>query len=165
MNDMICPACQKPLKPKQVPNAMIIWGCDSCYGAAANISVLRKYLAGNIVKEFWITAIDQSAQSDRKCPCCTQPLSEFSTSRGERRISLDLCKKCQLIWFDKDELEAFPKTKAETASDIERQLALARIECGEDSEIESEGPEGMISNICFACFNILRLLLRLWLHF
>jgi Zn-finger nucleic acid-binding protein len=161
---MICPACQKPLQSKQVPNAMVIWGCESCHGAAANMSVLRKYLADNIVSEFWITAIDQSTQSNRKCPSCKQPLSEFSTSSGERRVILDLCKKCQLIWFDKDELEAFPKTKAETASDIERQLALARIECGEESESKPEGPEGLVGNLCFACIEILRLILKLWLH-
>lgn len=158
---MFCPTCHKSLRPKEVPKKMIIWVCDSCLGVAANMSVLRQYLAGGIVKEFWLKTINESTQSDRKCPSCTQPLNEFSTSKDDQRISLDLCKSCQLIWFDKDELEAFPKTKAETACDIAQQLALAQARF----EAEPEGREGLVENICFAGFQIFRLVLRLLLRF
>ena len=140
---------------------MVIWQCEDCLGVAANMSVLRKYLAGDIVKEFWLKTINESTESTRECPSCKQPLNEFAASKDEQRISLDLCKKCQLIWFDKDELEAFPKTTAEIPSDIEQQLELAKV----NFDAELKGHEGLVENVCIAGIILLRLILRSWLHF
>ena len=53
---------------------MIIWVCESCLGVAANMSVLRKYLAGDIVKEFWLKTINESTESTRECPSCKSPI-------------------------------------------------------------------------------------------
>jgi Zn-finger nucleic acid-binding protein len=124
------------------------------------MSVLRKYLADDVVREFWLKTMNESTESDRGCPSCKQPLNEFIASKDEQRIRLDLCKKCQLIWFDKDELEAFPKTTAEVPSDIEQQLAAAKV----DFDAELERHQGLAENICYAGIIILRLLLRSWLH-
>jgi Zn-finger nucleic acid-binding protein len=46
-------------------------------------------------------------------------LKEFTVSRDNRQIHLDLCRTCQLMWFDKNELEAFPRAKKLAAPNID----------------------------------------------
>jgi len=87
-------------------------------------------------------------------------MKEFTVSRENRRIDLDLCRTCQLIWFDNDELEAFPRARKLHRPDMNENIAIAKI--GLEAELESEqnSPENIISMGMDILFIIIRLFLR-----
>jgi len=156
---LICPKCKTLLSPMRVAEGSL-WKCEACSGVAANLAVLRKYLKDDTVRKLWLEAINGSTLSDRKCPCCVKKLKEFIVNRDNQQIHLDLCRMCQLIWFDKDELEAFPRAKKLPSPDMDENLALAKI--GLEAELESEqsSAENIIAQVMEILFIIIRLFLK-----
>jgi len=155
---LICPKCQTSLSPTRVAEGLL-WKCEVCSGAAANMAVLRKYLKSDTVRALWRTAVVESTRSERMCPSCGNTLREFAASRDNYRISLDLCKTCQMMWFDKNELEAFPRAEKLNRPDMDENLALAKI--GLEAELESE--QSSAENIIATGMDILFLIIRLLL--
>ena len=155
---MICPKCKTSLRPTRVAEGSL-WKCEVCSGVAANVSVLRKHLKGDTVRKLWLKAITASTLSDRKCPCCVKMLKEFTVSRDNRQIHLDLCRTCPLMWFGKNELEAFPRAEKLRRPDMDENLALAKI--GLEAELESD--QGSVENIIAQGMDILFLIIRLFL--
>jgi Zn-finger nucleic acid-binding protein len=94
----------------------VLWQCSQCSGVAANLAVLRKLLGQDVALTFWREA-RASTPSDRPCPSCHQTLHIFTCDVDHNTIELDLCKRCQILWFDKGELEAFP-VEAVAADDL-----------------------------------------------
>jgi Zn-finger nucleic acid-binding protein len=130
-----------------------------CSGAAANVAVLREYLKDDTVKRLWLEAVTASTPSNRKCPCCVNMLKEFTVSRDNRQIHLDLCRTCQLMWFDKNELEAFPIAKKLAGPNIDENLALAKIRLDAELENEQSSAENIIGQVMEILFIIMRLFL------
>lgn len=155
---MICPECHTKLSPTRVAGGAI-WKCQACSGAALNVAVLRKYLKDDTVRELWLAAVSKSTPSNRKCPCCEKVLKEFTVSRDNRRMHLDLCKTCQLMWFDRDELEAFPRSEKMHTPNMDENLALAKIRL----EAELEGEQSSAENIIARSLDILFMIIRLFL--
>ena len=158
MDNLICPKCKTLLSPAPSAKGML-WRCEACSGVAANVAVLRRYLKDDIVKGLWLKAITESTPSDRKCPCCLQMLKEFAAGTDNRRVRLDLCKNCQLMWFDKNELEAFPREEKVRRSDIEQSIAAAGIEL--EARLDKE--RSSAHNIASLGIDILFLIIRLLL--
>jgi len=105
----------------------------------ANLAVLRQYLRNDVVRGFWRKAIAASATTDKKCPSCRQSLRAFTTQRNGQNINLDVCRHCQLVWFDKGELDAFPKTKIEQLPpDVRRRLALQKVQFEAEQHVQLE---------------------------
>ena len=155
---MICPKCKTTLSPTRVAEGSL-WKCEACSGVAANVAVLRKYLKDDTVRKLWLEAITSSTLSDRKCPCCVKMLKEFTVSRDNRRIHLDLCRTCQLMWFDKNELETFPRVEKLHRPDMDENLAIAKI--GLEAQLENE--QSSAENIIAQGMDILFLIVRLFL--
>ena len=139
----------------QIP-AGLLWTCQTCSGAAVNSAVLRKYIKNETVNELWRTAMTQSTPSQRSCPSCRQALRVFAASRDGRRISLDLCKACQLMWFDKSELEAFPKAPEGKPAEVKRTLVMAEAQFGANVE----GRELAAENIVATALEVIILIIR-----
>lgn len=155
---MICPKCKSSLNPTRVADGLL-WKCETCSGAAVNMAVLRKYLKSDAVKELWRTAVVEGTPSDRRCPSCGHALREFEAGRDNRRISLNLCKTCQLMWFDKNELEAFPRAEKLNRLDMNENLALAKIELEAELEDEQRSAENIIGQVVDILFLVIRLFL------
>jgi Zn-finger nucleic acid-binding protein len=121
---MQCPECQIDLQMDKSLKG-VLWQCPQCAGVAANLAVLRKLLGREVALNFWREGMS-STPSHRACPSCTQPLHVFACDVDHNQIELDLCKRCQILWFDKGELEAFPM-EAMAANDLspETQKMLA----------------------------------------
>ena len=117
MNNLTCPKCETLLKQTMTETGML-WLCETCAGIAVNVAVLRKCLSVKVVREFWFKATNEGQPSDRKCPSCAQKLREFTVGEYNRQVQLDLCKMCQLIWFDRNELEMFPKAEKSSGQDM-----------------------------------------------
>jgi len=156
---LICPKCKTSLSPTRIAGGLI-WKCEACSGAAANMAVLRKHLKSEAVKELWRTAVVESTPSDRGCPSCGHALREFEASRDSRLISLDLCKTCQLLWFDGDELEAFPRAEKLHRPDMDENIAIAKIGLEAELENEQSSAENIIGQGMDILFLIIRLLLK-----
>jgi len=136
MQSMLCPRCGKPLTLEKRLHGGL-WRCARCSGVAANLAVLRRHLEEEVARDFWRKATQVSVPSARRCPSCSKPLREFVAQHEKQSLHLDLCRPCQLMWFDRGELETFPESKRVTPSEIDRQIALAQIQA------ESMMGEGM----------------------
>ena len=139
--------------------AGLLWKCEACSGTAVNLAVLRRHLKNETVRELWRTAMTESTTSDRSCPSCGNALREFASRGDDSRISLDLCKMCQLIWFDKNELEAFPMTQEVKSSGIEQSLALAKIQFAEGIENEQRSGGDYVTLAIDIVILVIRMLL------
>ena len=160
MSLLICPRCEVTLKPKHLPQGGI-WQCGLCHGVMANVAVLRMYLGNDIVKKFWLKAITDPAITDKKCPSCRQSLNAFKVEHNEQKIILDICLSCQIIWFDADELEIFPKTKTEELPpEIRQKLAIYNIQLENEFEEELTRFEATLKNILDVIYTIVSLFTR-----
>ena len=134
-----------------------LWRCETCAGAAANVAVLRKYLSAEIVKEFWLKATTESVPSNRKCPSCAQMLKEFTVGKYNRKVRLDLCKGCQLIWFDRNELEMFSGVGKGRRPDTKRDPSIPKVAFETPFDNAREPAE----NIAGLCLEALCIVIRL----
>lgn len=155
---MICPKCHISLSPTGIAEGLL-WKCQLCSGVAANLAVLRRHLKDDTVKRLWLEAITASAPSNRKCPSCVNMLMGFIVSRENQQIHLDLCKTCQLIWFDKDELDEFPKAEKMPGPDMDENLAIAKIQLEAQAESEQSSAENIIAQGMDVIFLIIKMLL------
>jgi Zn-finger nucleic acid-binding protein len=121
--------------------------------------VLRRYLASDTVKKLWWTAVTESIPAEKPCPSCGQALREFATSGEGRRVCLDLCKTCQLMWFDKHELALFPRAPEPAPGETESKLATAKVQFQADLQ-DSERPA---ANVAFRAAEVIYLIIRLLL--
>ena len=158
MDNLICPKCKTSLSPTRVAEGSL-WKCEACSGVAVNMAVLRKYLKSDAVKELWRTAVVESTRSNRMCPGGGHTLREFAVSRDHQQIHLDLCKTCQMMWFDKNELDAFPRAEKLQGPNMNENLAIAKL--GLEAELESE--QSSTENIIAQGMDILFLIVRLFL--
>ncbi|OHB62479.1 MAG: hypothetical protein A2167_03320 [Planctomycetes bacterium RBG_13_46_10] len=125
----------------------------------ANIAVLRKYLGNSVVKSFWQKATAESTTAETKCPSCRHSLRSFEIHKDEQTITLDICRRCHLLWFDKGELDAFPKVKTEELSPQTRQeLALLKIEYDKQLQEELTHSAMAFNNITDIITSIIRLI-------
>ncbi|MFC1637230.1 zf-TFIIB domain-containing protein [Planctomycetota bacterium] len=157
MNNLTCPKCETLLNPTAIAEGML-WRCDTCAGLAVNVAVLRKYLSVKIVREFWLKATNESVPADRKCPSCAQIFQEFTVGEYNRKVQLDLCKRCQLIWFDRNELEMFPGAE-EVHPDTKRYIATPKAGLETPLYYEREPTE----SIAVLCLEALCVAIRLFL--
>lgn len=113
-----CPRCRRALVRVAEP-PFVVWRCDDCGGASATIAVLRKGIRHEALKRAWAHTIGHARRSQLKCPDCVQTMWCVPTEGPE----IDLCRNCQLIWFDANELDELPHRSAE---ELERERAEGR---------------------------------------
>jgi Zn-finger nucleic acid-binding protein len=105
-----CPTCNEPLV-KSSNQFGIIWVCSSCKGRAISLYVLKKALPSQLVKELWLKAKSDQYEKFRKCPACRTSLPEVPIVNQNHAVFLDVCTKCNFIWFDNREYESLPKVE------------------------------------------------------
>jgi Zn-finger nucleic acid-binding protein len=108
MTGLMCPTCRETLHVARDPSGAI-WVCEKCAGAAASLAVLRNRLKAGMAADFWCKVAAGSVASQRPCASCGQPMMGFAMPLDGHTINLDLCKRCEFVWFDRGELESLPK--------------------------------------------------------
>lgn len=117
----ICPLCNEWLIPQEY-EGLYIWRCAFCDGLLVekeklsrifarrekgfpeNIHHLASLLYAEVKQKrphFKLTII---APDKRRCPKCGKPMTRKFYSYAYH-IEIDECTECNLIWFDRDELE------------------------------------------------------------
>ncbi len=139
-----CPRCRVDLAPEAHGGARFD-RCPRCGGVAVNMAVLRQFAPGKRVRDLWLNL--PAGRADAPCPSCARPASATPVACGARKVEIDVCKACQVIWFDKDDLAAFsptrqaPEKKADDLSPAAAEaVVLARLEAealGEQAEREA----------------------------
>ena len=106
---MRCPHCQTQLT-RDSHRGKIIFRCPGCGGNALTLPALRS-LSGSrkFAETLWRASAD-SPDSGLPCPECGADMRRVVLNADENlSLELDLCRKCQTVWFDPAELEALPE--------------------------------------------------------
>ncbi|MCB9744216.1 MAG: rhomboid family intramembrane serine protease [Alphaproteobacteria bacterium] len=77
--------------------------CESCQGVAVNLAALRKLSSPEAARGLWRAALDVGRCEGPACPSCERPCTVVPPTA--ERPELDLCRSCQVVWFDAGELE------------------------------------------------------------
>ncbi len=104
---LICPNCDKPLKKGRRPHGFI-WGCQRCGGRAAPLALLRRSIDKNAIDRMWQRVVAIDGVEGKACPICTKRMVQFQLKVVDVDWKLDLCKPCQLFWFDEGEYDDLP---------------------------------------------------------
>lgn len=128
-----CEQCNISLE-KVATKHGIYWHCNSCGGMVASIGFLRQHLPDFIVNQIWQKARNIDTPGLKTCPSCGKKMFPILSKVGNISDTLDVCKTCQLVWFDKGEYDVYPqKTREKTIYDYlspedREKLALAQME-------------------------------------
>jgi Zn-finger nucleic acid-binding protein len=164
---MICPKCHVSLNIDPNPKGAI-WICSLCSGVAVNVAVLRNLLQQGLIKNLWRRFLTKSLLTNRQCPSCRNPLRVFKFPvNNNNEISLDLCKICQIVWFDKGELDML--SKAETfdkhiPAEVKQKLAVYRIELEKQLIDELENDTIRLHNWVDLTIMVFRVIISLLFH-
>ncbi len=140
-----CPRCRKRLTRAKT-RAGIVHTCDSCGGRAVGIAVVRKATYPKHAKELWNRAREGRA-SALHCPVCRHPMTEVPLPLGAAAVVLDVCRRCQFVWFDGSEFEQLPAPELPTTwrdrlpEDARERIALTHL-AADASLREAAGSDG-----------------------
>ena len=112
--EFLCPACNAPLQA-QKPDGLRLWKCTSCGGIALSVPTVRKGLAAGTFKKIWRKISAGETEPGRPCPGCRKPLNVVEADGDAGAVMIDVCRSCQLLWFDDKEFSGFPKAEAASA--------------------------------------------------
>ncbi len=161
---MECPRCSVTLEKVRYGN-IIGFHCPHCHGIAVTISGLRTLGVdpGNVFN-IWTSANAGKLGCELSCPECDNPMRITKINDGESIFYIDVCIKCQLIWFDFGELDKIPADAINNADQLPPQareiIAINRVR-----NIDTpDEPPTLLENLGIDqlwCSTALRLLLRL----
>lgn len=84
----------------------------SCGGFALSVPTVRKGLAAESFKKIWQKISAGESKPGRPCPGCRKPLSVVEADGRDGAVMIDVCRSCQLIWFDDQEFSDLPRAQA-----------------------------------------------------
>ena len=64
-------------------------------------------------KKVWQKLHSDETATGRPCPGCSNPLSEVEADGQGSEILIDVCRSCQILWFDDKEFSSLPKAVPE----------------------------------------------------
>ena len=91
----------------QTPDGLF-FVCPNCQGRAVGLSIVRKLKRHGELKELWERVIQGEGSRGVGCPICRKAMVEVPVPVGPQQVRLDVCRSCQFIWFDPEELEQLP---------------------------------------------------------
>ncbi len=101
---MICSTCKTKLHNLRTEFGYY-WICQDCYGHFFS----EKNIIKHIPKIEWdkIKSKSKKIKKERviNCPSCNNQIQILILPESKNNLEIDLCPKCQIIWFDKDEIE------------------------------------------------------------
>ena len=148
-----CPECSRALI-RQTDRLGVYWRCEGCGGRAMGLGLLRRAIGPQQVATLWSQVLSRPMEERRPCPACAQDMVGIFFDVKKWRLRLDVCRRCEFVWFDRGEYEAIPppvvKPKLRELGDIDEgklppeareKLALLRVEEMRE-KAEQEAPVG-----------------------
>jgi Zn-finger nucleic acid-binding protein len=115
-----CPTCRADLELR-ADGELDAWHCPEGHGLAFTLSEAYARLAEHDIHEIWDGA-RSAPRSERGCPLC---MATMVTVPCEA-ITLDVCVTDEVLWFDREVLDAMPDP-VEPAPSPEEQDELAAV--------------------------------------
>jgi Zn-finger nucleic acid-binding protein len=118
-----CPTCNLLLQ-KQKLEGIRLRKCESCRGFAISLPIVRNGLGSEAFKKIWQQLFSGEIKTGRPCPGCKDPLSVVEADGQGGVIMIDVCRTCQILWFDDNEFSDLPKVdlKVEQENQSESRL-------------------------------------------
>jgi Zn-finger nucleic acid-binding protein len=105
--EFLCPACNAKLQAQKL-DTLRLWKCASCGGFVLSVPTVRKGLAPGTFKKIWQKISAGETEPGRPCPGCRKPLSVVAADGPDGAVMIDVCRSCQLLWFDDKEFSGLP---------------------------------------------------------
>ncbi len=84
--------------------------CPSCDGRVIGYYALKRAnIEETYVRKIWQDANKTSRISNKACSVCATPMTPVDSEIENRILRLDICRKCQVVWFDSGEYDRLPK--------------------------------------------------------
>ncbi len=140
-----CPRCGTDLVAVESGGAAT-WACASCRGRAVGVAVLRRFAPKERVDALWNDVARIATGTGGRCPSCRRPMRVATERLDGKPLTLDVCRTCQFVWFDADELAAFSPGGTEPrggdpdlSPEARRALAVAKVEAVSAGERIEDG--------------------------
>lgn len=78
--------------------------CETCGGVTIKLNLLKKIFDEDGLQGI-LTQAREHRQTGCLCPDCGLPMTLLHVASGKKSIEIDVCAKCQAIWYDKNEFE------------------------------------------------------------
>lgn len=115
--EFTCPTCNVVLEAQELGDVRL-WKCASCSGLVVSIPTVRKGLDPKAFKKIWQKLYAGETKTGRPCPGCKKPLSVIEADGQETEILIDVCRSCQILWFDDNEFSSLPRVVPEVEPEI-----------------------------------------------
>jgi len=113
--EFLCPTCNTPLQAEKL-DSLRLWKCASCHGIALSVPTVRKGLEARTFRDIWQKISSGETEPGRPCPGCRKPLSVVEADGQDGAVMIDVCRSCQLLWFDDREFSGLPGAKPVSVS-------------------------------------------------
>ena len=114
--EFTCPTCNVVLEAQKLGDVRV-WKCASCSGLVVTIPTVRKGLDPKAFKKIWQKLYSAEPDTGRSCPGCRNPLSVVEADAQDAGILIDVCRSCQILWFDDKEFSSLPRVEPEAGSE------------------------------------------------
>jgi membrane associated rhomboid family serine protease/Zn-finger nucleic acid-binding protein len=71
------------------------------------VLLLRQTIGQDRVNALWSQAI-KAANDGKSCPICSRPMAQVTMGTPGWELELNVCKRCEFVWFDANEYESIP---------------------------------------------------------
>jgi membrane associated rhomboid family serine protease/Zn-finger nucleic acid-binding protein len=109
---LVCPKCQGRLN-QATTGLGHVFHCPQCDGRTAALAVVRQAAGKRYVSQLLERVRGGEGVPGRPCPSCAKKMVEIPADPKQPHPLLDLCLECQLVWFDRAELELLPRAPSE----------------------------------------------------
>lgn len=98
-----------------------------------NLPLLRRRADSAAVNRLWQATHGAGLRTDLACPSCFKKMVEVHFAPKSDLIPIDVCQRCQFLWFDSGELQSLPSytpppPKKELPQEAREALALYEVE-------------------------------------
>lgn len=128
----ICPRCGGSLARVQNEHG-VHFACPRCQGRVVGLGVLHRTALADAVHALWRATAEHPRSTDTLCPVCHKAMLAAPVPAGADPLEVDVCRRCQMVWFDVGEQEALPLAEpppeeSELPQKARIVLALHRVE-------------------------------------
>jgi Zn-finger nucleic acid-binding protein len=142
-----CPHCRSELE-LDTTGRLDAWICPQGHGVGLTLSEAHERAQEDELSRLWEGA-KTAEPGQHACPMCDRPMASVSigvdadearAGHGDTpdtlRVTLDVCRDDQFIWFDPGELDELPEDLPDPKPSAEEVAQLARIRKAYDSELD-----------------------------
>lgn len=159
MYDLFCPHCGKELHAI-FHRRVALYRCPDGHGEALTVHGARTLTGSSpFINHLWQQACNHAAAGSRACPVCRKAMKTVLLTAENNPVELDVCCRCQEIWFDPQEISILPSPPAAAEDQLPAKareiMALHAVEqqsaAMETAEANSHAPDSVWQYLAGLC--------------